>query len=260
MRILLAAKHPPGGCRPIGGVQTWIATVAHELRRLGHEAITWGPEWPMPVGQFDLGILANLKYTRRAQSVCQRVIRVSHGVIEDEAGGDGWLFTSEEVRDHWGAGPVIRQPVDLSFWKPANDGEQYLTRHSYRGGMDYLEDFAHAMGLTYRHIRSDRPEIVREVLQQSVAVIATGRAAVEAMACGVPVVIADDREYQGPLLDPDTVGAMARNYSGRGGIVPSLNDMKQAIAAALDRGSLRAHAEKHHDVRKIAEELLCCNC
>jgi glycosyltransferase involved in cell wall biosynthesis len=91
-------------------------------------------------------------------------------------------------------------------------------------------------------------------------VIATGRAAVEAMACGAPVVIADCREYQGALLDPDPVDAMTRNYRGRGGIVPTLRDMRVAIGAALDRGSLRAHAERFHNVREIAEELLCCNC
>ena len=256
MKILLAAKHPPGGRLAIGGVQTWIATVAHELRRKGHEAITWGPEWPLPAGRFDLGILANLKHTAAAQEVCGRVVRVAHGIIPDEAGGDGWVFTSEEVRDRWGAGPVIRQPVDLDFWRPAHCRRPFLTRHSYRGGLDYLEGFADAMGLEFRHLRKDRPEGVRDTLQHSAIVIATGRAAVEAMACGVPVVIADDREYQGPLLDPDPVGAMARNYSGRGGLVPTQRDMKAALGAALDRGSLRAHAERHHDVRNIAEELL----
>lgn len=260
MRILMAGKHPPGGRRPIGGVQTWIATVAHELRRTGHEVIIWGPEWPLPAGRFDLGILANLKHTGAALDVCARSVKVSHGIIPDEAGGDGWVFTSEEVRGKWGTGPIIRQPMDLNFWKPDCGPVKYLTRHSYRGGLDYLEDFAHAMGLAYRQLRSERPEEVRSVLQQSAVVIATGRAAVEAMACGVPVVIADDREYQGPLLDFDPVDAMTRNYSGRGGIVPTQRDMKKAIGAALDRGSLRFHVERHHDVRKIAEELLCCNC
>ncbi len=260
MRVLMAGKHPPGGYRPIGGVQTWVATVADELRRVGHSVIVWGPEWPLPAGRFDLGIMANLAHTGEAIDRCDRIVKVSHGIIPDETGGPGWVCTSEEVRDNWGAGKVIRQPIDLNFWQPADVARRYLTRHSYRGGFEYLQGFADGMGLEYRHLRSASPEEVRDVLQRSAMVIATGRAAVEAMACGAPVVIADCREYQGALLDPDPVDAMTRNYSGRGGIVPTLRDMRLAIGAALDRGSLRAHAERFHNVREIAEELLCCNC
>lgn len=257
MNVLIAAKHPPGGNLPIGGVQTWSATVGAELERLGHTVTFWGPEWPLE-GRFDLGILANVTHTRAAEAACRRVVRFSHGVIPDEAGGPGFQATSEEVRDRWGCDGVIRQPLDLSFWTPGGAPRTLLVRHSYRKGLSYLPKLAAAHGLGYAHLRGESPETVRHVLQRAAVVVATGRAACEAMACGAAVVIADDRPYQGPLLDPDTTGAMARNYSGRGGIPATADAMRREIGVALRRGSLRAHAEQHHDVRRLTAEILAC--
>ena len=258
MRVLLAAKHPPGGKLPIGGVQTWCATVGAELQKQGHRVTFWGPEWPLK-GHFEAGILANLPYTRAAEAVCERFVRISHGIVPDEAGGAGFAATSEEVRDKWGCdGPVIRQPLDLKFWQPAERSRTLLVRHSYRAGLDYLPKLAASLRLSYVHLRNECPEIVRDRLQRASVVIATGRAAVEAMACGAPVVIADDRPYQGPLLDTDTLGAMARNYSGRGGVVPTPEWMRDVIGVARERGSLRAHAEAHHDAREVTARILDC--
>lgn len=258
MKILLAAKHPPGGRLAIGGVQSWIATVGSELQRLGHEVTIWGPEWPLS-GRFDAGIVANVQHTGDAVAACDRVLRVSHGIIADEAGGPEFAATSEEVRDKWSCdGPVIRQPLDLSFWTPADGPRTLLTRHSYRLGLDYLPSLARERGLGYAHLRAESPETVRDTLQRSAVVIATGRAAVEAMACGAPVVIADDRPYQGPLLDGDPIGAMTRNYSGRGGHKASASRMVVAMDEARERGSLRAHAETHHDVRNVTARIMDC--
>lgn len=256
VKILIAAKHPPGGKLPIGGVQTWSATVGAELVRLGHAVTFWGPEWRLPAGRFDLGILANVMHTRAAEAVCGRVVRFSHGIIPDEQGGAGFQATSEEVRDKWGCDGVIRQPLDLGFWMPGSGPRTLLVRHSYRRGLDCLPRLADALGLSYVHLRADSQEVVRDTLQRAAIVVATGRAAVEAMACGAKVVIADDRRYQGPLLDTDTTGAMTRNYSGRGGAVPDERMMADAIAAA--RGDLRGHVEARHDVREIVARILDC--
>lgn len=259
MKVLIAAKHPPGGKLPIGGVQTWSATVGAELERLGHRVTFWGPEWPLPDARFDFGILANVMHTRFAEAVCDRVVKFSHGIIPDEAGGPGYQATSEEVRNRWGCDGVIRQPLDLRFWAPGNRPRTLLVRHSYRKGLDYLPKMAAARGLGYVHLRTDTPEVVRDTLQRAAVVVATGRAAVEAMACGAAVVIADDRPYQGPLLDPDPIVSMTRNYSGRGGCVCDRYSIEIALAAALRRGSLRAHVEAHHDVRRVTARILECS-
>src|SRR5690606_29899250 len=151
----------------------------------------WGPEWPLPAGRFEVGIVANVPFTRPAMDLCDRVLVVSHGIIEAERPeGDLVAFTSEGVRAHWGMqGPVIRQPIDLVFWSPAGGRRRYLTRFSYRGGLRYLPRVAHRMGLEFQHVAKLHPFDVRAILRDSACVLATGRAALEAMACGVPVVI-----------------------------------------------------------------------
>ena len=259
MRILLAAKHAPHGSRPIGGVQSWCRTVCDELEKRGHDVETWGPEQPMPIGQFDFGIIANVSDTSAILDQCTKRVIVCHGIIpaEKPAGGNV-VFTSEEVRDHWnGKGPVIRQPIDLDWWHPADVKKRYLTRFSYRGGLPFIQKIADSMGLTYRHIRTSKPGFVRDVLQQSTVVVATGRAALEAMACGIPVVIADHRSaYQKPLMDLDIETAATRNYSGRGGITPTPKNVKAAIDKAIKRGNMWGYVDKYHNAIKITDQLL----
>jgi hypothetical protein len=240
-------------------VQSWCTTVASELRRIGHEVTNWGPELSLPAGRFDAGIIANAGDTGVALEKCDRVLAVCHGIIPAEQPPDGVpvAYTSECVRARWGGdGPILRQPIDLDFWTPGH-GVRFLTRFSYRRGLDFLPRLAERMGLQFRHVASLSQVEARAVLQSSACVLATGRAALEAMACGVPVVICDHRSaYQGPLLDPDTLGSMARNYSGRGGVVPRPGNVAEAVQHAMGVGSLRNHVEAHHDVRKVVGEIL----
>ena len=257
LRVLIAARHPPGGKLAIGGVQSWCATVGAELCLLGHEVVFWGPGERL-AGFFDFGIFANVADTRPAMRVCKKTVTVCHGIIlPEKPPASNAAFTSEEVRDYWqGYGPIIRQPIDLDFWKPGVGKKNFLVRFSYRDGLDFVPDIAKSMRLEYAHIKNKSPDDVRAVLKRAAVVLASGRGAVEAMACGAPVVICDDRNYQGPLLDSDTLGSMHRNYSGRGGLVPTAELVRCAIDKAIDRGSLRTHAKENHDVRKIVDQLL----
>jgi len=255
MKILFGALHPPGSRFPIGGVQSWITTVSNVLKSKQHEIKIWGPEWGLPKDNFDVGIFASWVHTRAAGHLCKKVLRISHGVIQTEREADA--FTSEEVRDFWkGKGPIIRQPIDINFWKPDDCEKEYFTRFSYRSGLSFLPSIADKHHLKFIHLRSDSPERCRFILQRSAVVIATGRAALEAMACGAPVVIADAREYQGEWLDFDTLGSMARNYSGRGGVRPNMDSMNEAIYNAMKRGSTRQHVIDNHDSEKVSDELL----
>lgn len=260
MNILIAAKHPPGGRLAIGGVQSWSTTVGNELERLGHTVTYWGPEFGTPEGSYDFGIFANLTHTSAALELCTDTLKISHGVVEDERGGVGYAATSEEVADKWGCdGPIIRQPIDLEFWSPSDPGplgKTLLVQHSYRAELGCLRRIATELGLTYVRLTDSSPEDVRATLRNAAVVVATGRAAVESMACGAPVVIADHRSYQAPLLDYDTTGAMKRNYSGRGGVSPTANNLRVAIGAAIARGSLRDHTEQYHNVQSIVSSLI----
>jgi len=261
MRILLAAKHAPHGSRPIGGVQSWCRTVANELTLRGYDVTTWGPEQGIPVGGFDLGIIANASDTSRAFAWCRKTLNICHGIIpaEKPATNDLTVFTSEEIRDHWhGEGPIIRQPIDTAFWSPGQWPLRInLTRFSYRAGLPFVRNIAQAMEMPYHHLRDQNENAVRNVLQKSGCVLATGRAALEAMSCDVPVVLCDHRSaYQGPLMDLDIESAMTRNYSGRGGTAPTVENVRQAIESAMESKTLRDHVIKHHRVEDTVDQLL----
>lgn len=260
MRILLAAKHHPNGALKIGGVQSWMTTLAAEFRKMGHEAVIWSPEFARPKGVFDVGILSNASYTRCMARQCHKSIGVSHGIIPDEKPVSGlrYAFTSEGVKRHWGgSGEIVRQPIDLGFWWQAEGDREGVVRFSYRAGLPFVEALARDMGHSYRHVKSASPEQAREALLRAACVLATGRAAVEAMACGAPVAICDDRGYQGPLVAYSIPSQMAENYSGRGGVVATRETVKTAIENAMQAGSQRRHVEAHHDSRKVAEQVLC---
>ncbi len=259
MRILLAAKHAPHGNSPIGGVQTWCRTVASELARRGHEVETWGPEQPLPVHSFDLGVIANVSDTSAVLDQCDRRIVVCHGIIPAERPFGGTIvYTSEEVRDHWGGlGTILRQPIDLMFWSPRHNTPRYLTRFSYRSGLGFVKQVAESLKLEYRHVRRADSRTVRAILRESACVLATGRAALETMACGIPVVLCDHRSaYQPALLDLNVGTAATRNYSGRGGFPPTQHTVREAVKYSMKRGSMRRYVEEHHNVVDIVDQLL----
>jgi len=260
VRILLTGKHVPNGPQPIGGVQSWIATVAAELDRIGHDVTVWGPELGSPSGRYDLGIMANAEYTRAAFPLCAKTLLVSHGIIAPERphGADRYCFTSEGVRDHWGLNaPIVRQPIDLEFWSDASRKRSGFVRYSYRAGLPWLGAVAAGMGRTYAHVRNVTHEAARDVLRRAECVFATGRAALEAAACGAPVVILDHRStYQGELLAEFGTDQMRNNYSGRGGCQPTTAKVIELTERAIARGSQRGYVEWFHDVRNVVGGLL----
>ena len=259
MRVLLAARYTVRQVQ-MGGVQSWIESVTAPMRAQGHEVVTWGRGEATPSERFELGILAHWCETGHLAAICDRTVCVSHGPIEPERPGpaDRVVFTSEGVRDHWnGEGDIVRQPIDLEFWSPAPARRVYLTRHSYRNGLVFVPRLASDLNLKFKHVSRASYRQVREALRESAVVLATGRAALEAMACDVPVVICDHRhQYQDALLDPDTRGAMTRNYSGRGGVTPTIENVRAAACEAMKVGGLRAHVRQHHDAAQIAAQLL----
>lgn len=258
MNILLAAKHIQSGDLPIGGVQSWIKTVRTELERRGHSVTEWQRDMPTPVGRFDLGVFANERYTGALAELCDKTVGVSHGIIPDEApyGGFGrYVYVSENVNDKWGGtGDIMRQPIDLDFWHDAGHRREGAVRYSYRRTPTFCEPAAERLGMSYRQIADATHEAARDALQRAQVVFATGRAALEAMACGAAVVIYDNRsDYQIPLLDTDLERQMRYSYSGRGGTKPTLDDV---VDAAGNAKAMRDWVERHHDVRKVVEGLL----
>lgn len=258
LRILLASKRAPDapGRRP-GGVQTWVSTMRDAFVQMGHSVMVADSQFET-IDRAELGVFANWRHVERFADRCDRVIPICHGIVDDETPAPGSWFTSEEVRDHWrGSGPIIRQPIDLSWWAPGGHPERMIVRYAARGGLEWLPDLADLMGYEFTHASGMSHWNARQLLWRADCVIASGRCAVEAMACGAPVVVCDERHYQGPLMDADPFGAMHRNYSGRGGVAPDEESLRAAILRAMDRRHLfRAHAELHHDASAVARQIL----
>jgi len=265
LRVLFTAKHTPSGDTPKGGVQSWIKTIRAEFEEMGHECTEWDSNGRRPKGGFDLGIVANARYFPDVLGMCEKTINVSHGIIPDEApmpSHSEVMFVSENVREHWlGRGEIIRQPIDLMFWAPIPDvtPEEVLLRYSYRHAEIPGAEVAAKLGLQYRHVMGVSHAQACVHMAKAKVVLATGRAALEAMSVGRPVVICDHRSaYQGALMCPDIRKAMHFSYSGRGGWFPTSGDLREAVedALAMPKGFWRDWVKRHHDSKAIALQLL----
>lgn len=263
MNILMAGLFTPTGRQPIGGTQTWMKTIADHLP--GHEVHYWEPGQQLN-GQYDLGIISQVSRTKKAIDHCRNTILVSHGVVKEEKPEplcDVTLAVSEEVRDHWQLNcDIIRQPIDTTFWSPSPKvNRTLLARFAYRVGETKSKDVAKMCGLTYTQIKGMTQHEARKIIRTSAVVHASGRAALEAMSCGIPTVIYDHRkQYQGEYLEENFLSSMKTNYSGRGGVEnPTLQQVTNTTQTALVCEGYREHIEKYHDAKHIAEKLLCYN-
>lgn len=261
MRLLFSAKHPPTGGVAFGGVASWISTLVKQLETRGHECAVWGPSLPEPKGRFDVGVLSNINATGRAAAWCDKFLCVSHGVVADEK-PDSWrsvIYTSEEVAEHWTLpGVVLRQPIDLDYWRDDGRERQGFVFYSYRApdvfGLDHL---ARRLGMRFSWVKGVETSDAREILQSAALVAASGRAALEAMAAGAPTLICDHRPYNGgPLIEVSTEKAMRFNYSGRTGVHPDAINMESIARQTMAFQKPREHVVAHHNAAMIAAELL----
>lgn len=264
MRVLLAAERVPSGPKPMGGVVSWCWTIRRELERLGHTVEEWQPGMPLDRAPFDLGILANARLTAPVAKHCGRVVECCHGFLSgDQPNGTlgRLVFVSESTRVRWSmGGDIIRQPIDLDFWHDAGRERGGAVRYSYRRTETHCKAAAQALGMDYRQVGGVDYETARGALQGAVLVFASGRAALEAMACGARVVIYDHRAtYQAPMLGGSLSEQMPQNYSGRGGKAsPSLDDVIASAEWQMETApeAFRAWVNEHHDVRQIVQELI----
>lgn len=262
MRVLFAAKHPPAGGVAFGGVASWIKTLQKELTERGHECATWGPAKPAPQKRVDVGILANTESTGVAAGFCDQVLQISHGVVAAERPhlDAKTAFTSEEVRAFWdGRGEIIPQPIDLDFWRPDERPRDTLLFYSYRAPSSLgLEAAAEGMGLKFVWARDESAESARELMRSAAVVCASGRAALEAMACGAKTLVCDWRPYNaGPLVCQDFDTARRNNYSGRGGVDVASVDMLALLMETQARDDdPRAYVRRFHDARTVADLIM----
>ena len=261
MRILFAASHPPVGGVAFGGVASWAFTLSKELSLRGHECVLWGPSQRKPEKRFDVGVISNVQKTSRALDWCEWAVTVSHGIVDEEKPDSNYmaLSTSDEVRERWKIrGPVLAQPIDLRFWRPKEGKKRKLVFYSYRAqGVFDLDKVAGALGLEFLWLKNVDAKAARFHLQNAALVAASGRAALEAMACDAPTMICDWRPYNGaPLICQNLDIARRHNYSGRGGVDPAKIDIAQFGRETMAFQQPRKYIETHHDSVNIATDLM----
>jgi hypothetical protein len=262
MRFLFAAKHPPRGGAAFGGVASWILTMQRQLELRGHYVEIWGSGQKLPTGQFDVGVFANINCTFHAVKFCRKRIFVTHGVVEDEAPRtthNDTFYTSEEVCAFWKGEPrIFRQPIDLDFWKPDKNERDGLVFYSYRAPSEFaLPALAEKLGLKFTWLKDVSQEVARKHLQRATLVCASGRAALEAMACGAPTMICDYRPYNNqPLVCADLDKARRYNYSGRGGAAVQGFDLHHLAMVTLQSQMPRMYVSAHHDASAITDWFL----
>ena len=191
MRIQLTSRDPSA----IGGVQSWVRIMAPAFRDLGHTIV--GHDTPA-----DLGIMGSRVWPEGAT----KVIQVCHGILEHERPdhrAHAWAFVSEESGKHWkGTGPIVRQPLHFpdSRWDtPTHRTDGPIIRFSYYGGLNWLPGMVESLGRRFLHIQETPFDDALPILQTAACVVASGRAALECAAHGIPVLILDSRTYQGTL-------------------------------------------------------------
>ncbi|MEM6413190.1 MAG: hypothetical protein AAF720_00850 [Pseudomonadota bacterium] len=261
-RFLFTALNPPRGDVAFGGVASWILTVKNHLELLGHDCDVWGPGQPIPKRQYDFGIFANVEKTGFLNKLCQKLVSVCHGIVDEEKPSHNFttVYTSEEVCTFWGGERrLLPQPINIAYWVPApNKERRTLLFYSYRASSNLgLNELASDLNLDFVWLKQCLAAQAKEQMQRARLVCASGRAALEAMSCGAPTFIIDDRPYNnGPLVCADLKKAKEHNYSGRGGVNPTFVDLHALAKAAMSEQRPRAYVAQHHAHDAIVQRLL----
>jgi glycosyltransferase involved in cell wall biosynthesis len=146
-----------------------------------------------------------------------RIIQTCHGLfhsLEKPHKNAQIVAISEEVQEKTG-GTIIRNAVDLDRFKPShrlpNKPERLLSLSQSEEFNTLLSDMCKQNGVEFRKRNKHvNPTFrIEEEIQWADIVVGIGRSAIEAMACGRAVFLADQREYRGL-----TVGGWAAVYAG----------------------------------------------
>ena len=257
-RILLTNNHL---VQP-GGSETWTLTVATELVRRGYEVIVYsldiGPfaeAFPCPVvrevaGTFDLGLVNHNSCIPAAREACRTVIMTCHGTFppleQPVLGADHYVAISEEVHAHLErqgfSATIIRNPIDCEVFSPTNRvGEKLGTILSLCQGAlanQLLAALCEREGWALRTIDDGHRELgIEKLVNEADLVVGLGRSAMEAMACGRPVLVFDSRSYtpyamDGIVTEHNVDELIECNLSGRRFRLEATID---SVAAQLER-------------------------
>jgi hypothetical protein len=266
LKILVTAKYISGNPKE-GGSSRFMRTVIDTLRSLGHDVIATTKPGEVLNEHFDLIICSHLLAEIKDHPA--KKIFISQGIINDEApgpGADRYISISEEVRkfhlDHRGIdSEIIGQPIVINERKRPSDELKnilVITREPMEdGSFSFLAD---KYDLRY----SDIDEPIENQIDWADLCITLGRGALEAMAQGKPVIVADNRSYIGAYGDgyinwQNITEAARCNFSGRRYRHPLTREWIEGEIAkynAVDSLYLHKYVSHCHDAYKIIAQYL----
>lgn len=302
MRFFCGSNH----LSELGGSETFTFAMVEELVRLGHEVDVICPaksDCLIADALYRLGVSTNdldgieteqydaafLSHSTTVEMLFRlfpnfppaKVIQTIHGSLPalEKPYHDGhrmiqYVTISDELRELYPYSTTIMNGVNLDRFKPAEKiPGSVLSMCQSETFNVMLSEICAELDLTFKsRNKFTNPiwEIETELATAEIA-IGIGRSAIEAMACGCAVIIADHRPYQEALMDGWAIGLNAEcsakcNYSGReAGLAVTRANMRGFLQSAKNADDAerkadviesRAYAEQHHDIREQVQRYL----
>ncbi len=265
MRILVAAKYVSGETRE-GGSSRFMKLVSDTLKKMGHTVdITDKPE-RFVNEYYDLIICSHI--LEEVNKNPAHKISISHGTIEDERmkrGADTYIAISEEIKEFNAKrgfeSRVIPQPIFIGKQsKPNKTLKNVLIIRRYS-----VKDDPFAFLKEKYNLKISNPDIpIEDQIAWADICITLGRGALESMAQGKPVLIADNRDYIGAYGDgyvnQDNISEIAKNnFSGRRfkhKITRKWIESELSKYSADDSDFLYNYIAENHDAKKVVSQYL----
>lgn len=262
----------------LGGTQTWVATMAEELTRLGHEVHLFAadgqydllPQYPRLDDNYDLALINhNVCLTALEGMNIKCKVFTSHGVIPELEqpikGADIYVAVSEEVQHNlemYGfQSQVIRNPIDTEKFVGSPIGKELkkvLFMSNYQGGArNVIEQACQEAGLELRIFGKDGQTDAKTAMEWADLVIGLGRTAYEAMSMNRNVIIFDYNGADGFADHVSLLDFRRNNCSGRyNKLKLNAQDLKSLFSEYNPDLQLRDYILKYNDVKKIAQQYL----
>ena len=222
MKILVSALYVSGAAFE-GGSSRFFKVVIDTLRDMGHTVIATNKPEKYVNEPFDLIICSHRLNKIKANPA--KKIFISHGLVQDEhmtPGADRYVAVSEEVKkfnkeNFRFDSDVIRQPIPIG--ERTAPGKELRKILIIRREVPKHDPF-NFLKQKYDVRVSDLSKPIEDQIKWADLCITLGRGALESMAHGKPVLIADNRHYIGAFGDgyvsDNNINEIARcNFSGR---------------------------------------------
>jgi len=259
LKILIFALNV-GGDVKFGGSGRFMKCVANTLKDLGHEVTT--------DIENDCDLIIASHNTNQIKDKKARKIFISHGIVPEEVfkeGADKYISISEEVKQAQLSvdSDVIAQPVPMGLRNqpaPSLKNILIISRKEQQAPGNPFDFLSQHYNIKY----SDQTEPIENQINWADLCITLGRGALDSMAQGKPVLIADNRYYMGAVGDGYVNHANIKeialnNFSGRRFRIPVTEEW---LLSELEKYNpddsifLYNYVLENHDPIKIIQKYL----